>query len=282
MTRVALVLGGGGVKGLAHVGVWRALREAGVEVSEILGTSIGALVGAAIAADQGPDLLTAQALAMEKPDIVALNRWALLLNGIRQPAVFVDEPLRRYIERVLPVERFADLRLPLSMNVVDLEKGETVWFGAAGRSDVALADAVYASCALPVFYPPAEIEGVLYVDGGVLETLAIRKAAERGADLIIAVDTGAGRVKDSKDTVSKGLVAVHHRVFEIMANARKEALLASWDGPPLIYIRPRLDGYSTFDFTQTSFFLEEGYRAARDALESRGYSFPSGAQESAQ
>ncbi|MBX6366288.1 MAG: hypothetical protein IRZ00_20785, partial [Gemmatimonadetes bacterium] len=86
------------------------------------------------------------------------------------------------------------------------------------------------------------------------------------ADLVVAVDVSAGEVRDSLDTLSKGMIAVQHRAFDIMAYAQRQAQLASWTGPRLVRIRPELDGYSTFDFTQTKYFLEEGYRAARRAL----------------
>jgi NTE family protein len=157
------------------------------------------------------------------------------------------------------------------MNAVDLETGTMVWFGAAGRQDVSLVDACYATCALPLFYPPAAIDGEIYVDGGVQDGLPIDLAAERGATLILAIDVGAGAVRDSGDTVAKGLVAIHHRVTEIMGYARKQAKLASWSGPRLIYVRPRLDAFSTFDFGRTEFFLEEGYNATRDALALAGF-----------
>jgi NTE family protein len=261
-----LVLGGGGVKGMAHVGAWKAVEEAGIVVSEIIGTSIGGLVGACVAAGETWETLAPRALALQKPDIVTLNRWAVLLNGIRQPSVFDGITLRSYIASVVPVRQFSELRIPLAVNAVHLESGRMEWFGAGGRMDVPLVDAVYASCALPLFYPPADINGRFYVDGGVADALPVRRAAERGADLIIAVDTGAGPIKDAQDTVSKGLVAVHHRVFDIMAYARKRAVLESWTGPELIYVRPELDSYSTFDFTRTQYFLEEGYRATRKAL----------------
>lgn len=152
------------------------------------------------------------------------------------------------------------------------------WFGAGGRTDVPLSRAVYASCALPVFYPPADLGGKLYVDGGVGDTLAVTRAAERGADLIIAADVGAGPVKDSQDTVSKGMVAIHHRVFDILAYAHKRDVLDNWQGPELIYIRPPLDGVSTFDFTRTEYFLEEGYRAALTALQASSAFAELGAQ----
>lgn len=254
------------MKGLTHVGAWRAIQESGIEVSEIIGTSIGALVGACIAAGQGYAALSTSALALKKSDIVLLNRWALLLNGIRQPAVFQSDALRSYIDSVLPVARWGDLRLPLSVNAVDLESGEMVWFGAGGRLDTTVGEAVYASCALPLFYPPAEIGGSHFVDGGVVDPLAVERAAERGADLIIAVDAGAGRTRDSFDTVQKGLVAIHHRVMEIVGWEKKREMLQNWKGPRMIYVRPNLEGYSTFDFARTSYFLEEGYRATAEAL----------------
>ena len=267
MKRVVLVLGGGGVKGMAHVGVWRALEEVGIRPAEIIGTSIGALVGVCIAGGESSAALSARALALTKQDIVMLNRWALLFNGIRQPSVFRGETFQDYVRRVLPVEEWAELTLPVSMNAVHLETGRMEWFGAGGRTDVPVWKAVYASCALPVFYPPADLGGKLYVDGGVGDTLPVTRAAERGADLIIAADVGAGPVKDSQDTVSKGMVAVHHRVFDIQAYARKRLILDEWRGPDLIYIRPPLDGVSTFDFTRTEFFLEEGYRSTMAALQ---------------
>ncbi len=266
MARTIVVMGGGGVKGMAHVGAWQAIQEAGIEVTELIGTSIGALVAACVAGGAGWETLAPRALELQKQDIVTLNRWALLLNGIREPSVFQGETLQEYIASVLPVDNFDALSIPVQMNAVHLDTGRQEWFGAGGRLDVPLADAIYASCALPLFYPPAELDGRYYVDGGVADPLPILRAVERGAERIIAVDVGAGPTKDAKDTVNKGLVAIHHRVFDIMAWARKRALLDGWAGPELIYVRPALDGYSTFDFTQTQYFLEEGYRSTRRAL----------------
>lgn len=267
--RAIVVLGGGGVKGLAHAGAWRAIEEFDIPVAEIVGTSIGAFVGACIAGGMSAELLHARARALKRQDIVTLNRWAFLLNGISESSVFRPDAFRDYLEETLPVERFEQLTMPFSLNAVHLETGRVDWFGVDGRTDVTLAQAVYASCALPLFYPPAEIYGETYVDGGVREALPIQRAAARGADLVIAIDVSAGEVKDSKDTVSKGLVAIHHRVMDIMVYTRKRDALLSWTGPELLYIRPRLDGYSTFDFDRTEYFLEEGYRAARDALSGR-------------
>lgn len=268
--KTILVLGGGGVKGMAHVGAWRALCEAGIEVSEIVGTSIGALVGACIADGQSYQELTEAAKALKKADIVLLNRWAVLLNGIRQTSVFQAEPLRNYIASFIKVDRLDELGMPIQVNAVDLETGDLHWFGAGGRSDVSAVDAIYASCALPLFYPPAEIEGRYYVDGGVVDSLPILRAADRGAELIIAIDAGAGKTRDSLDTVHKGMIAIHHRVTEIMGYRRKRSIIDNWKGPKLVYVRPSLHKFSTFDFGQTEFFLQEGYEATKAALAGAG------------
>lgn len=279
MSRVVLVLGGGGIKGLTHVGAWRAVLEAGIDVDEIVGTSIGGLIGALIAAGEGPDAMAARALTLQRTDIVALNRWAVLLNGIRQPSVFHDVPFREYIARLLPVRSFDELRMPLSMNAVDLESGEMVWFGAGGREDVPLQDAIYATCALPLFYPPASIGERLFVDGGVRDTLPLARAVERGATRIIAIDAGAEGSASAAAILENGLVGIHQRVYQIMATQWKQHRLQTWDGPPVTFVRPRLEGYGTFDFDQTAYFLEEGYRATREALEAEGYTFPARERE---
>ncbi len=249
------------------MGAWRALREAGVEVAEVVGTSIGSLVGAAIAGGASVGLLDERARALRKQDIVDINRWALLPNGVRQKSIFRGEALRSYIERVLPVAEWSELAIPLSVNAVDLETGNMLWFGAGGRTDVPLRRAVYASSALPVFYPPAEVNGMHLVDGGIMDAVPITRAADRGADRIIAVNPSSGRVKDAADTVEKGMISIHHRVVNIMSYARRAVVEDMWMSCPVVHVRPRLDGHSTFDFDAIPYFLEEGYRATMAALE---------------
>jgi NTE family protein len=267
-----LVLGGGGMKGLAHVGAWRALQETGARVRGVVGTSIGALIGACIAGGVEYERMVALARALQKPDVATLNRWALLFNGIRQPSLFRDEPFRAYLESVLPVASFAELSLPLSVNAVDLATGEMAWFGAGGDMDVPLAEAIYASCALPVFYPPALIGDRYYVDGGVGDSLPIEFAVAQGAGRIIAVDVAAGMAGDGAGAVEKGMVAIHHRVMQIMGGHRRRVYSAVGrvGGADVVHVRPDLDGYDTFDFSNTDYFLAEGYRAVHAALGGEG------------
>jgi NTE family protein len=180
--------------------------------------------------------------------------------------VFRDDTFRAYLDSILPATTFGELSMPLAMNAVDLETGRQEWFGAGGLTHVPLADAVYASCALPVFYPPALIDGRYFVDGGVIDALPVGRAVERGADRVIAIDVGAGQAGDGIGTVEKGMVAIHQRVMQIMGYARKRAHLDAHGSASITYIRPHLDGYDTFDFASTEYFLAEGYRAVSEAL----------------
>lgn len=261
-----VVLGGGGLKGLAHVGAWHALEEARLQVGGIVGCSIGALVGGCVAGGMAWEELVPLAFSLRKADIIRINRRAVLINGIRQESLFLGGPLRAYIERVLPVTDWDDLRIPLQVNAVNLQTGRTEWFGTGVRTDVPMVDAIYASAALPVFYPPARIDGEIYVDGGTEISFPIDRAAALGATGIVGVDVGAGRDNPTADLLAQGMLAIHQRIFSIMSWQRRTELVAGWADPPLLFIRPRLDGYQTFDFSEVKYFLEEGYRAARAAL----------------
>ena len=268
--KVWVVLGGGGLKGLAHVGAWQAIEEAGVEVAGIVGTSIGALVGAVIASGVKWKDMVPLVFALRRRDIARVNRRAVLINGIRQEALFQGEPLKAYIARVLPVTRWEDLSMPLQVNAVDLETGRTEWFGIGARTDATIADAVYASAALPVFYPPARIGTQVFVDGGAEHPLPLPRAEELGATGIIGVDVGSGEEGHADRVLTEGMLAIHMRVFSIMSWRKRTGLVAHWKEPPLLFVRPRLEGFQTFDFDHAQYFLEEGYRATRAALMGEG------------
>ena len=262
-----VVLGGGGVRGVAHVGVLRALAESGVRIEAIVGTSIGAIVGAAVAAGVDPDALTERARRFGRDDIVTVNRWALLLNGIRQTSVFTGERLRAFIAEVVPAVSWSELTIPLSVNAVDMQTARVEWFGAGGRVDVTLYDALYASSSLPLYYPPAELDGRYYFDGSILDPLPIQHAVELGAERIIAVDLSTELNENATAEISKGLVGVHHRVLSVLrTHARRQEQRADWPVPVLV-IRPNLASFGTWDFDKANLFLDEGYRAARAALE---------------
>lgn len=261
-----LVLGGGGLKGLAHLGVWKVLQEEGFEPEGIVGCSIGALVAACLAAGRPLEELEAEARALERPQVAPLLRRALWVNGVRTPSLFRGEALRNTIESLLPRGGWEAYRLRFQVNAVELGSGRTEWFGVGARTDVSPVDAVYASAALPVFYPPALLPGGAYVDGGASNSLPVERAAELGATGILAVDVGAGGEVDGREVAGRGMIAVHQRVFSLMVARRRLEMVERWQGVPLLYLRPRLDGYGGFDFDQIPYFLEEGERATRAFL----------------
>lgn len=266
------VLGGGALKGLTHVGAWKAFDEEDLQVRGIVGTSIGALVGVCLAGGMGWDELVPLALELERDDIVRVNRRAVWINGVKAPSLYQGDVLRGYIESVLPVSDWDDLRFPVQVNAVDLGSGRAEWFGPGARTDVSPLEAVWASASLPVLYPPVPLGDSYYVDGAARDALPLERAAALGASGIVAVDAGAepeGPAEDPHTVVERGMVAIHQRVFSIMAGARRRHAVKEWTGPPLLYVRPGLAGYSGFDFDSVKYFLEEGYRATRRALHDR-------------
>ena len=265
-SRVWVILGGGAAKGLAHVGAWKAIQEAEIPVAGIIGTSTGAIIGGAVAGGRTVEELEEHSRRFRRRDVMRVNRRAVWLNGIRSPAVFRGDTLRRYIQDLLPTERWQELTIPLIVNAVDLASGETVWLGHGSDEDVELLDSIHASAALPVLFPPVEVGGRMLMDGGVVDMLPLGKAAKMGATRIIAVDVGASGPADARLVVDGGLVAVHQRVFAIMAGQRRAKAVRNWSGVPLTYVRPDFQDSHGFDFENRHFFLEAGYRATREAL----------------
>jgi NTE family protein len=261
-----LVMGGGGMKGVAHIGAWKALEEAGVRPDAILGTSIGAVIGTCVAGGMGWRELAEVARKLTKDDIVLINKRAVWFGGVREPAVFDGDHYRGWLRRLIPIQEFSEAEIPVRVNAVSLVSGKEVWFGSGLTEDVPVLDAVYASCALPIYFPPGRIGNDHLVDGGVVDVFPIRKAMEWGAERIIAIDVGADLLPPDDGYFTRGMIAIHDRVLGISLERQRNAWFHEWDGPPLLYIRPKIGHLGSWDFDRTQFFLEEGYRAAREAV----------------
>ncbi len=266
-----VVMGGGALKGLAHIGAWKAIQEAGIPVAGIIGTSIGAMVGAAFSGGRSVEEMEAVARGLKRTDITRVRRRALWIGGIRAASVFRGSPLRDFIQTLLPTDSWSGLQIPMVVNVVDLATGETVWLGNGGDTDVSLVDGLYGSCALPVLFPPVEVDGRFFIDGGVQDMLPLQRAADLGATRIIAIDAGAGPDADARVAAREGLVSVQQRVFAIMAGQKRRDTVRDWTGVPLTFVRPALESHGGFDFDEIDYFLDEGYRATRDALSTEAH-----------
>jgi len=131
-----LVLGGGALKGLAHIGVWKALRELEVSVAGVVGTSIGAIVGAGLLTGRSTDDLERAARGLRRRDITRLNPWLLWPFGVKQKSAFSGRHTRSFIRDFLGEAGWDDLSLPLCVNAVDLGTAECVWFGHRGDTSL--------------------------------------------------------------------------------------------------------------------------------------------------
>ena len=264
--RVTLVLGGGGLKGLAHIGVFRALEERGVSVALTIGTSMGALIAGAWASGMPIREMEARARLVRRRHVFQVAHVDMALRRMNSPAIYRREPLDELITSLIGDVRFDDLWRPLLVNTVDLHAGRQVFWGMVGRRDARVRDAVYASCALPGMFPPRTIGNRTYVDGAVIENLAVRLAGVLSPDPVIAVNlTAMGTVRTPAETT--GFAATYARGLEIVMQSQIEGNLRGWHGPPLLLIEPKVSGVSMFAFNRTGALVAEGRRATLEALD---------------
>src|SRR3989442_833351 len=223
------------MKGVAHVGVLQALLERGHRRTRIIGSSVGALIGAAWAGGMGIAKLREIALSLKRKEVFAVAHADMAFKRMRSPALFRREPLEHLIARTCGDLTFQQLDPPVVVNTVDLNSGMQVFWGLPGLDDIRVADAVFASCALPGYFPPHEISGRFYVDGaarprrrvagpgGCRHLPQARGAGARGARALhglrplsgpwAAGDVGARRgAKGGRDAPRSGVVAVGRRL----------------------------------------------------------------------
>ena len=175
--KIALVLGGGSARGLAHIGVLKALHKAKIPIDFIVGTSIGALIGATYS--------LGIPLARSEKRAIALNWWNLTDFVISKIGFLEGRNLENIIIDTIENKSFEDLKIPLSIVTTNIESGEKVILGSGN-----LAKAIRASCSLPGIFIPIRINQKLLVDGGLIDSVPVRVAQEMGADFIIASDVG--------------------------------------------------------------------------------------------
>src|SRR5438477_3161202 len=114
--RIALVLGGGGMKGFAHIGVMKALEERGIVPTLYAGTSIGALLGAARVGGMSVDEQARRAESLKRRDLFRINHFGMLMERMRSPSIYLEEPLRELCQAVVPPGKFSDLGATLHVN----------------------------------------------------------------------------------------------------------------------------------------------------------------------
>ena len=246
--RVGLALSGGAARGIAHVGVLRALEEHNVPIDAIAGASAGALIGGAYAA--GLTVTELETLARE-------FRWRRMARfSFSRLGLQSNARMETFLRARLPVTRFEDLRIPFIAMATDLRSGTAL---AIGDGDIAFA--IRASTCLPALYVPVrDVNGRLLVDGGLVANLPISYVRELGADIVIAVDVGAdgARFMDRPRTALGVLTQTFVAVERIVSSQER-------DGADVI-IAPKV-GHIRWDETRRADeFMKIGYEAGLESI----------------
>ena len=291
MSRVVLVLSGGGAKALAHAGAFRALEQAELVPSHIIATSMGAVIGAALGAGMPFDQVRRRAMGIRRKDVAPFDPLVLIM-GLFARSLFPASALRRAIARIVPRTRFEYLQIPLTVTATDLDSGELLLLGGPERRgtdldrrgrDIELSDALYASCALPLYFPPLEADGRRLGDGGLRAVLPLAPALslEPNADLFVAVHVGPGfdeRPMTNGDEPQPPdapvpariprVIRTHGEAMRIMMAEQAEHAVADWpkDAPRLVYVRAVAEREATFAVDRVQEYVEMGYQATKKAL----------------
>jgi NTE family protein len=265
----AFVLGGGGLLGAHEVGMLRALTEAGIRPDLVVGTSIGALNGALVAADPAGAAARLSRMWQGEELRAAFSErlWGRAVRLVRSGTHLHSlEPLRRVLADALPGPCFADLALPFQCVAASIEGATARWF-AGGP----LVPAVLASCAVPGLLPPVEVDGAHYFDGGLVDSIPVGRARSLGADTIYVLQVG--RIESPLAVPTRpwevGLVAFEiarrHRFHEEMSalpdNVRVHVLPTGGDREP-----PGLKQFRYRDRTRVSLSIERAYTASASYL----------------
>lgn len=172
--RLALVLGGGGSRGIAHIGVLDVLHQAGVPIDLIVGTSMGAIVGAMYSTGQDT-----QTMAENLEQLSGINLLNINLFSQRARQRRIREELNRSLQGMT----FADLNIPLAVTAVDMKSGREIVLNEGN-----LVRALLASSAVPGVFPPVHLDGMELADGGVIDSVATHVAFSYNSQIVIAVD----------------------------------------------------------------------------------------------
>ena len=242
---VALVLGGGGAKGFAHIGVIKVLESHGIRPQIVVGTSAGSFVGGLYASGLSPFALQQLALGLEESDVrdLTLSRQGFLLG----------QKLQDYINVQVKQQPIQSFPLRFAAVATEADTGRKVVFsrGNAGQ-------AIRASCSIPNVFVPVTIAGKEYVDGGLVSPIPVETARDLGADVVIAVDISARPMAGQ----TRSAWALLDQTINIMGQQAINRELPLAD----VVIKPMVLGVGTLELESKHQSLLEGERAAQAKL----------------
>ena len=243
---IGIALGGGFARGIAHIGVLKVLEEEKIPISFIAGTSVGALVGAAYCSGVTPAELEVIA---KRVSFKTFARWTLSRHGFATNGRMIG-----FLNSILKVKSFEELRIPLAVTATDLSTGEGVVFHSGP-----LVDPVRASCAYPGMFLPVNIRGKWLVDGMLAHAVPTLPLVDMGAKRVLAVHLKA---RWSNGSAPRHLFDVIGQCFAIA----QDMCSSRWRQAADLIVEPDVNGFEYDDFVHTPALINAGEVAARAAM----------------
>lgn len=247
--KIGLALSGGAARGMAHVGVLRALLEHGIRIDCVAGTSAGSIVGGAFASGMPIDEIADFGRSMRWRDI---GRVTMSRLGVQS-----NERLEQYLRSRLPITKFEEMLVPFAAVATDLKTGEAVVL--KGEGDVPFA--IRASCAIPGWYVPVlDQQGRHLVDGGLVAVIPSTVVRMLGADVVIAVDVNSEGA--TFITPSSSVIGV---LLQSMMVVQKTASSYQIEMSDLV-ISPRVGHIRWDEMGRADELMEAGYRVGLESI----------------
>lgn len=243
---IGLALGGGFARGLAHIGVLKALEENEIPIDFIAGTSVGSVIGAAYCSGVSAKELEEIAYLVRFRDFA---RWTVSRLGFAS-----NDRMARFLEKFLKVRTFEELRIPLAVSATDFADGAAVVLKSGS-----LIDAVRASCAYPGMFLPVNVNGRLLVDGMLAHPVPTVPLRELGAERVLAVYLSAHWVN---------LKGPRH-IFDVIGQCfsiAQQRMCEMWQSQADVILQPDVRGFSYDGFEHAGELIAAGERSAREAM----------------
>lgn len=236
--KIGIVLSGGGARGIAHLGVLKALEEFGIKPSVISGTSAGAIAGAFYAAGYS---LTEIKKIVEQNDVFNFSNILIKKQGI-----FAMKGFEKMYQTYFPKNSFNDLQIPLYVTATDILKGEAVCFSSGN-----LSLALMASSCIPVVFQPVQFDGTYYVDGGVINNFPVEPLINQ-CDVIIGSHVNSIKTEASEIHMTNIIDRCFHLALSNTVRDKKSNC-------HLFIEPPNMSQFSIFDIKKSDEIFEYGY-----------------------
>lgn len=243
--KVVLALGGGGARGFANIGVLKALKNANIPIDLIIGSSMGAMVGASYSLGMSIQQLEDEAVRFSWRDITDLT--------IPHLAALKGEKLEQTINRLTGGKTFEDCMIPMAVTATNIQTGDELIYTSGNLQKIVLA-----SCSWPGFFPPVEVDGKLLADGGIRNSVPVKWAKKLGGTFVIAVKLGFSPQKIDATNIFQLMI----QSVQIMG----EELDKYQSLPANAVIEPNLKDFNQLDFHEGAAIMKSGEEAAGKIL----------------